>query len=306
MQQPLGYVDADHPTYICRLHKSLYGLKQAPSAWLERFTFHLIHLGFQASFAHSSLFIFHSKSTIIYLIYMDDIILTRNNSKHVSSLVTALSSMFDLNDLGDLNYCLGVQISRTPFGLTLTQSKYASNILHRFHMENSKPTKTSCCLSTCLLPHDGVALFDPTKYRSMVGTLQYLIFTRLDLAFSVHQLCQFMSNPTTLHLEAAKRVLRYLYGALYHGISFSFGPLTLTAFSDADWAGDLFDHRSTTGLLVFLGPSPISWSSKKQTTVARSSTEAEYRALAIIAAEVSWLRILFKELRIFLSHVPVL
>ena len=173
-------------------------------------------------------------------------------------------------------------------------------------MENSKPTKTSCCLSTRLLPHDGVALFDPTEYRSMVGTLHYLIFTRLDLAFSVHQLCQFMSNPTALHLEAAKRVLRYLYGALYHGISFSSGPLTLTAFSAANWAGDPFDHRSTTGLLVFLGPSPISWSSKKQTTVARSSTEAEYRALAITVAEVSWLRILFKELRIFLSHVPVL
>ena len=114
-----------------------------------------------------------------------------------------------------------------------------------------------------------------------------------------------MSNPTTLHLEATKRVLRYIRGTLYHGISFSSGPLTLTTFSDADWAGDPFDRRSTTGL-VFLGPPPISWSSKKQTTVTRSSTEAEYRALATTAAKVSWLRILFKELRIFLSHVPVL
>ena len=114
-----------------------------------------------------------------------------------------------------------------------------------------------------------------------------------------------MSNPTTLHLEATKRVLRYIHGTLYHGISFSSGPLTLTAFSDANWAGDPFDRRSTTSL-VFLGPSPISWSSKKQTTVTRSSTEAEYRALATTAAKVSWLRILFKELRIFLSHVPVL
>ena len=102
-----------------------------------------------------------------------------------------------------------------------------------------------------------------------------------------------MSNPTTLHLEATKRVLRYIRGTLNHGISFSSGPLTLTAFSDADWAGDPFDRRSTTGL-VFLGPSPISWSSKKQTTVTRSSTEAEYRALATTAAKVSWLRILFR------------
>ena len=133
-----------------------------------------------------------------------------------------------------------------------------------------------------------------------------MTFTRPDLAFSVHQLCQFMSTPTSLHLEVAKRVLRYIRGTLYHGISFSSGLLTLTAFSNADWAGDPSNRRSTTGLLVFLGPSPISWSSKKQTTVARSSTEAEYRALATTATKVSWLRILFKELHIFLSHVPVL
>ena len=190
MQQPLGYIDAAHPTYACKLHKSLYGLKQAPRAWFERFTFHLIHLGFQASFADNSLFIFHSKSTIIYLLlYVDDIILTGNNSKHIASLVTALKAVFELKDLGVLNYFLSVQISRTPVGLHLTQSKYASNILHRFHMENFKPTKTPCCPSTRLLLHDGVALFDPTEYRSMVGALQYLTFTRPDLAFSVHQLC---------------------------------------------------------------------------------------------------------------------
>ena len=190
MQQPPGYIDAAHPTYVCKLHKSLYGLKQAPRAWFERFTFHLIHLGFQASFADNSLFIFHSKSTIIYLLlYVDDIILTGNNSKHIASLVTALKAVFELKDLGVLNYFLGVQISRTPVGLHLTQSKYASNILHRFHMENFKPTKTPCCPSTRLLLHDGVALSDPIEYRSMIGALQYLTFTRPDLAFSVHQLC---------------------------------------------------------------------------------------------------------------------
>lgn len=101
-------------------------------------------------------------------------------------------------------------------------------------MENSKPTKTPCCPSIRLLPHDGVALSDPTEYRSMVGALQYLTFTCPDLAFSVHQLCQFMSNPTTVHFEAAKRVLRYIRDTLYHGISFSPSPLTLTAFSDED------------------------------------------------------------------------
>ena len=214
--------------------------------------------------------------------------------------------MFELKDLGPLSYFLGIQISHTQHGISLTQSKYAFDVLHRFNMENSKAVKTPCCSSSRLVPHSGVPLSDPTVYRSMVGALQYLTFTRPDLAFSVHQLCQFISKPTSVHLEATKRVLRYLRGTLHHGICFSPGPLSLTAFSDADWAGDPTDRRSTTGLLVFLGPNPISWSAKKQPTVSRSSTEAEYRALATTATELSWLRILFKELRIFLPYVPVL
>ena len=97
-------------------------------------------------------------------------------------MITALSSVFELKDLGDLNYFLGVQISRTQLRLTLSQSKYASEVLHRFHMENSKPTKTPCCPSSRLLPNDGVAFSDPSEFRRMVGALQYLTFTRLDLA----------------------------------------------------------------------------------------------------------------------------
>ena len=115
-----------------------------------------------------------------------------------------------------------------------------------------------------------------------------------------------MQHPTTSHLEAAKRVLRYVRGTLHFGIHFAPGPLTFFAFSDVDWAGDPTDHKSTTGQLVFLGSSPISWSSKKQPTVSRSSTEAEYRALASTAAELAWLRTLFCELRVFLPHIPIL
>ena len=134
-------------------------------------------------------------------------------------------------------------------------------------MHNSKPTKTPCCLATKLTLDSSLCLSDPSTYRSMVGALHYLTFTRPDLAFSVHQLCQFMQFPTTTYLEAAKRVLRYVRGTLSYGIYFSLGPLTLTAFTDVDWVGDPFDRKSTTGFMVFLGPNPISWSSKKQTTV---------------------------------------
>ena len=173
-------------------------------------------------------------------------------------------------------------------------------------MENSKAIKTPCCPSTRLVPYVGVTFSDPTKYRSMVGALEYLIFTRPDIAFSVHQLCQFISHPTTTHVEAAKHVFRYIRGTLHFGISFTLGPLTLTAFSNADWVGDPIDLRSTIGLLVFLGTNPISQFAKKQSTMARSFMEAEYCALATTTTELSWLCILFKEFHIFLHHVPMI
>ena len=262
------------------------------------------------SLVDNSLFIFQSSGTIIYLLlYVDDIIVIGNNSSQVALLITTittLSQMFELKDLGPLHYFLGIQISYSKHGITLTQTKYAFDVLHRFNMENSKPVKTPCCSSSRLVPHSGVALFDPIVYRSMVGALQYFTFTRPDLAFSVHQLCQFMSKHTSVHLEATKPVLRYLRGTLHHGIFFSPGPLTLTVFSDVDWAGDHTDRHSTIGLLVFLGPNPISWSTKKQNTVSRSSTEAKNRALDTSTAELSWLHILFKELKLFLPYVPVI
>ena len=115
-----------------------------------------------------------------------------------------------------------------------------------------------------------------------------------------------MHTPTTSHLEAAKRVLHYVRGTLHFGIHFAPGPLTFSAFSDADWAGDPTDRKSTIGMVIFLGSSPISWSSKKQSTVSRFSTEAEYHALASTAAELAWLRTLFKDLKLFLPHIPVL
>ena len=101
-------------------------------------------------------------------------------------MITALGQVFELKDLGPLNYFLGIQITKSTHGLTLTQTKYASDVLHRFHMENSKRTKTPSCPSIRLVPHDGVLLSEPTQYRSMIGALQYLTFTRPDIAFSVH------------------------------------------------------------------------------------------------------------------------
>jgi hypothetical protein len=152
--------------------------------------------------------------------------------------------------------------------------------------------------------HDGEPLFDATLYRQLVGSLVYLTVTRLDIFYVVHIVSEFMAAPRSLHYAAVLRILRYLKGTLFHGLHFSSqSSLTLQAYSDADWAGDLTDRRSATGYCFLLGDSLISWRSKKQSVVARSSTEAEYRALADTTAELLWLRWLLLNLGIDCSTV---
>uniref|UniRef100_A0A2N9HE34 Integrase catalytic domain-containing protein n=1 Tax=Fagus sylvatica TaxID=28930 RepID=A0A2N9HE34_FAGSY len=307
MAQPPGYIDPTHPSHVCRLQKSIYGLKQAPRAWFESFTSQLLHLGFIASTADSSLFIYTNNTVIAYLLlYVDDIVLTSNTPAYLDHLITQLSTVFDLKDLGSLHYFLGLQVTRDSSGLYLNQAKYANDLLKKHNMLDSKPAKSPSCPNTRLSLHEGDPLSDPHGYRSLVGALHYLTFTRLDISFSVHQVCQYMSAPTTIHLAAAKRILRYLRGTLHHGIAFTPGPLQLSAYTDADWAGDPDDRRSTFGYLVYLGSNPITWSAKKQPTVSRSSTESEYRALAIASAELYWIRTLLKDLGIYLSQTPIL
>uniref|UniRef100_A0A2N9GP84 Integrase catalytic domain-containing protein n=1 Tax=Fagus sylvatica TaxID=28930 RepID=A0A2N9GP84_FAGSY len=307
MVQPPGYIDPSHPSHVCKLLKSIYGLKQAPRAWFESFTSQLLHLGFTASTADSSLFVYKHQTVIAYLLlYVDDIVLTSNTPAYLDQLIAQLSSVFDLKDLGPLHYFLGLQVTRSSSGLYLNQAKYTHDLLKKHNMLTSKSAKSPSCPNTRLSLHEGDPLPDPHGYRSLVGALHYLTFTRPDISFSVHQVCQYMSAPTTVHLAAAKRILRYLQGTLHHGIAFTPGPLHLSTYTDADWAGDPDDRRSTSGYLVYIGSNPITWSAKKQPTVSRSSTEFEYRALAIASAELCWIRALLKDLGIFISHTPIL
>ncbi|KAM1496471.1 hypothetical protein ACFXTO_031069 [Malus domestica] len=307
MSQPPGFEDHHHPLKVCRLHKSLYGLKQAPRAWNARFTSFLPTLGFHNTYADSSLFVKSSGSSlVILLLYVDDIILTGNDPKLITQVITDLTKEFDLKDLGSLHYFLGIQITRTAEGLFLSQEKYVHDLLQKTEMLKSKPCATPCLPYNRLLKDDGDPFNHPTLYRSIVGALQYLVFTRPDIAFPVNQVCQFMQSPMASHYLAVKRILRYLKGTMTHGIRYTKGSLSLRSFSDADWAGDPNDRRSTTGLVVFLGNNPISWASKKQQTVSRSSIEAEYRALLSTAAELDWLQQLFQVLQVRIPHPPVL
>ena len=205
MVQPQGYTDSTHPHHVCRLHKSIYGLKQAPKAWFESFTTQLLHLGFIASSADSSLFIYHHQQVIAYLLlYVDDIVLTSNSPSFLDHLILQLRKVFDLKDLGDLHYFLRLQVSRTSDALHVTQSKYASDLLIKHHMVDSKPAKTSCSPNIRLSLHEGDLLSDPHGYKSLVEALHYLTSTRPNISFAVHQVCQYMAAPTSTHLTAAK------------------------------------------------------------------------------------------------------
>ncbi|KAJ9558152.1 hypothetical protein OSB04_012766 [Centaurea solstitialis] len=306
MRQPPGYVNSSFPDHVCRLRKALYGLKQAPRAWYHRFAVYLSSLGFLSSKTDTSLFTYHRGSDTIYLLlYVDDIILTASSSTLISMVISKLSSEFPMSDLGPLSFFLGIAASRSQSGLFLSQSAFAQEILARADMVSCNPCSTPADTKTKLAV-DGEPVSDPTLYRSLAGALQYLTFTRPDIAYAVQQVCLFMHDPRLPHLNALKRILRYLKGTLSYGLHIKPSAVDrLVAYSDADWAGCPNTRRSTSGFCVYLGDNLVSWSSKRQHVVSRSSAEAEYRGIANVVAEAAWLRNLLLELSCPLSHATV-
>ncbi|KAB2598442.1 hypothetical protein D8674_001362 [Pyrus ussuriensis x Pyrus communis] len=249
MKQPQGFVDATCPNHVCKLVKSLYGLKQAPRAWNSKFTSFLPALGFQSSLSDSSLFVkVDGGDIILLLLYVDDIILTGSNSLKLQSVIDALADVFDLKDMGRLTYFLGLHIQyRDDGSLFISQTKYAKDVLHKAGMENCKSTSTPLKPHTQLLVGEGTLLADPSHYRSIVGALQYLTFTRPDIAHSVNMVCQFMAHPTDLHMFLVKRILRYIQGTISYGLQYTNSPdFNITAYSDSDWAADITTRRSIT------------------------------------------------------------
>ncbi|KAG9442251.1 hypothetical protein H6P81_018105 [Aristolochia fimbriata] len=298
MTQPPGFQDKSRPNVVCKLHKSLYGLNQSPRAWYHRLTLFLLELGFILSKADSSLLIRSTAHSVTFsLVYVDDIIVTGISPLDIRELIQQLQKEFSVNDFGPLHYFLGIEVTRIPNGLHLAQTKYTQDLL-----TDVKPLTTPIVAGSKLSKYEGTLLDDRTTYRATVGTLQYLTLTRPDIQSVVNQTCQFQLAPTDVHWSAVKRILRYLKGTLAHAIiiqpSFELG---VDVYSDADWGGCPDDRRSITIFCAFLGGSLISWDSKKQPTVARSSAEAEYRTLAIAAAELTWILQLFKELDVFIS-----
>jgi hypothetical protein len=208
--QPPGFIDSSRPDFVCRLNKSLYGLKQAPRAWHNRFTTHLLSLGFVEAKSDTSLFTCHrGPDTAYLLLYVDDIILTASSNGFLQHIIAALQREFAMTDMCQLHYFLGISMTHCTDGLFLSQQQYTLDILERAGMSTCKPCSTPVDMHSKLSAY-GSLVADSTQYRSLAGALQYLTFTCPDITYAIQQICLYMHDPREPHLAALKWILRYL------------------------------------------------------------------------------------------------
>ncbi|XP_021843274.1 uncharacterized mitochondrial protein AtMg00810-like [Spinacia oleracea] len=297
MHQPMGFRDPKYPNHVCLLKKSLYG--QSPRAWYQRFADYVFTIGFSHSRADHSLFINCRGSDIAYiLLYVDDIILTASSDALRKSIMSLLSAEFAMKDLGPLSYFLGISITRTSGGLFISQKNYATDIIERAGMTSCKSSHTPVDTKAKLGASAGPSYGDPTHYRQLAGALQYLTFTRPDISYVVQQVCLHMHDPKVEHMNALKRIVRYIQGTIDLGLHlYKSSIASLVSYTDAYWGGCPDTRRSTSGYCIFLGDNLLSWSSKQQPTLSKSSVEAEYRGVANVVFESCWLQNLLLELR---------
>jgi hypothetical protein len=300
MEQPEGFVEEGQEDLVCKVNKALYGLRQSQRVWNKRINKSLVSKGFKRSHADPSLYIKQTRRYIlIVLIYVDDLILLSSDKEKMSELKASLEEEYNMSDLGELHFFLGVHIERNRAARTITlhQRSYIEEVLERFGMADCKPIGTPLDAKTQLVKlsieeyEEHSSEMQGVPYKEAVGSLMYaMVATRADLAFAVSMVSQFMSRPGPMHWAAVKRIMRYLKGTLDMKLCLGGNDINMRGYCDADWGGDHDTRRSTTGYVFFIGDGAISWNSKRQPTVALSTTEAEYMATTQAAKEAIWLR----------------
>ncbi|GKB31274.1 retrovirus-related pol polyprotein from transposon TNT 1-94 [Tanacetum coccineum] len=256
VSQPEGFVDQDNPSHVYKLKKALYGLKQAPRAWYDMLSSFLISQHFSKGAVDPTLFIRQAG-----------------------------------NDILLMSFFLGLQISQSPRGIFINQSKFAFEIVKKYGLLTTDSVDTSLVEKSKLDEDLQGKQVDATLYRGMIGSLMYLTSSKPDLIYAVCLCARYQAKPTEKHLQAVKWIFRYLKGTINMGLWYSKDTgMYLTAYADADHAGCQDTRRSTSGSAQFLGDKLVSWSSKKQKCTAISSTEAEYIALSGCCAQILWMR----------------
>ncbi|GJU81309.1 putative ribonuclease H-like domain-containing protein [Tanacetum coccineum] len=292
VSQPPGFVDPDHPTKVYKVVKALYGLHQAPRAWYATLSTFLEKHGYKRGTIDKTLFIRRNKKDIMLVqVYVDDIIFGSTNKSWCDEFEALMQSRFQMSSMGELTFFLGLQVKQNKEGIFISQDKYVAEILKKFDLVNVKAAITPMETKLPLTKDEEAFDVDVHLYRSMIGSLMYLTASRPDIMYAVCVCSRFQVTPKTSHLNAVKRIFKYLKGKPNLGLWYPReSPLDLEAFSDSDYGGSNLDRKSTIGGCQFLGQRLISWQCKKQTIVATSTTEAEYVAAANCCGQVLWVQ----------------
>ena len=299
VQLPPGFVVKDGSGKVLKLKKALYGLRQAPRAWNARLDSELVKLGFVRNPLEHAVYRRLGKDGLLLVgVYVDDLVITGSSNTSIESFKKEMMSSFSMSDLGLLSYYLGFQVDQQVGKTTLCQSSYTLRILEQAGMSGCNPCHVPMENRLKLSKNDKSPPVDKTKYRSIIGSLRYLVNTRPDIAYAVGIVSRYMEEPRGSHWAAVKQILRYLAGTVHYGVVYKrLGTVdSLVGYSDSDLAGDVDDRKSTSGLVFLLGTSLVTWVSQKQRVVALSSCEAEYIASANAACQGIWLSRLLAEL----------
>ena len=300
MAQPDGFINKDQQNKVCKLVKSIYGLKQASRSWNLRFNETIKTYGFEQSPDEACVYKLIKDQAVVFLIlYVDDILLIGNNVELLTNVKKWLTEHFQMKDLGEASYVLGIKIyrDRTNKLLALSQASYIDKVLARFSMQNSKkgllPTRHGVSLSKSQCPQTPQEEEDMRRfpYASAVGSLMYaMLCTRPDICYAVGVVSRYQSNPGPAHWIAVKHILKYLRRTKDYMLVYSGSDLNLLGYTDSDFQADKDSCKSTSGSVFTLNGGAVVWRSIKQSSIADSTMEAEYIAASKATKEAIWLK----------------
>ncbi|GJR15688.1 retrovirus-related pol polyprotein from transposon TNT 1-94 [Tanacetum coccineum] len=306
--QPPGFTDFEKPDHVYKLKKALYGLKQAPKAWYDRLKAFLIKHEYKIGMVDNILFTKKKSSNLIIVqMYVDDIIFGSTCQDMYDEFAKIMHDEFEMSMMGELNFFLGLQIKQMKDGIFFNQSKYIKEMLKKFGLKDSKPMKTLMSSDTKLTKDEECESVDSTKYRGMICSLLHLTGSRHDIMFSICLYARFQEDPKTSHLEAVKRIFRYIKGTMHLGLWYPTGTgIETVVYADSDHAGDYVDRKSTSGICTFVECCLTSWFLKKQTALAISTTEAEYVSAEKAYRQVLWMKQALIDYDIRPDDVPIM
>jgi hypothetical protein len=308
VEQPPGFKDEKKPNNVYKLRKALYELKQAPREWFEILRDFLLSKGFKMGKVDTTLFTKKLGNDLFVLqIYVDDIIFRSTNQHFCEEFGKMMASEFEMSMIGDFSYFFGLQIKQMKNDTFVSQDKYIKDMLKKFGMDESKSISTPMGINGSLDSDASGNMVDQKMYRSMIRSLLYVTASRPDVIFSVCMCARFQATPRESHLKVTKRILRYLKHTQNVGLWYPKGArFELIGYSDSDYTGCKVERKSTSGICQLLGRSLMPWSSKKQNSIALSTSKVEYILASSCCAQLLWMKATLSDFGIKFKQVPLL